>query len=61
MKLFHKSRETTVVKLSYIYLGVSATVPIVLTHEGGALPQFGAQLNQLEEVKSSFLFQSFIL
>lgn len=40
---------------------MGATVSIILTHIVGALPEFGAQLNQLKKMKSSFLIQSFVL
>lgn len=36
-------------------------MPVVLTHVVGTLPQFGAQLNKLQEMQSSFFVQSFIL
>ena len=40
---------------------MGAAVSIILTHVVGTLPEFSAQLNQLEKMKSSFLIQSFVL
>lgn len=40
---------------------MGAAVSIILTHVVGALPEFGAQLYQLEKMQSSFLIQSLIL
>lgn len=40
---------------------MGAAVSIVLAHVVRALPEFGAQLDQLKKVESSLLIQSLVL